>query len=506
MSESVLVTQHSRQLLIATVCCAVSFFTEAQQTVANKIFVQDRPTMLFSSAISDADTFFVLGVATGVPNNTAKGIVGKIDSQIQFNHYKPIGDSVNADYGLFWNTLLMNTKNEMVFTGYCNDTLASILVGLSSLTLDSIKTNRIFYPGQTGGFQAYSIAESTDGGYYIAGGRTNEVTANTDAFLLKVNNNLQQEWIKFYNQLIFDYAKTITVLNNGNLLLGAVRNDLNQTNEHANTWLLEVDTGGNIVRQWFDPNDSTYVAEGLRQTQDGGFIYGARKKNYQSGFSSVSYNATIVKMDNNFNKQWTFMRGGSDLSIYTGISDIEQLADGSFIAAGNLTYYGTDTALNGYIVKLDVNGNVIWERNYRGISTSQSLNFLSDIDILPDGSLIAVGQCQLSGATPPQVGWFLKLDSNGCEIENCLVGIDDIERNEVLILSPNPASNVFYVTLNADMFGATIRVFDAVGKLLFSQQAIEEKTAIDVSAVSKGLYFVTAQKNEIVLSRKLIIE
>ncbi|MBL7779112.1 MAG: T9SS type A sorting domain-containing protein [Chitinophagales bacterium] len=506
---SLIILLHSKQLMLATVCCALFFVTTAQQTVANKTFFQDRPTMLFSGVIADADTFIVLGVVTGVPNNTAKGIVGKVDSQIQFSHYKPIGDSINADYGLFWNTLLMNTQSEIVFTGYCNDSLASILVGLYSLALDSIYTNRIFYPNQTGGFQAYGIVESIDGGYYIVGGRSNKVTANTDAFLLKVNSNLQQEWIKFYNQLIFDYAKSVTVLQNGNLLVGAFRNNNNQTPQKSNTWLLEVDTGGQFVRQWFDPNDSTYVAEGLRQTQDGGFIYGAQKKNYQSGFSSVSYNATIVKMDSNFNKQWTFIRGGNDLSIYTGITDIEELPDGSFVAAGHLTYYGTDTALNGYVVKLDVDGNVIWERNYRGINESQTLNFLSDIDILPGGGLIAVGQCQKSGATPPQVGWFLKLDSNGCEVENCILSSpltpEGGIKNKIQVW-PNPASGRVQIHIENEMLSGEIKIYDVAGSLLLQNKMEATEMSVDVSSFAPGMYVVVAEKQGKVARSKLVVE
>jgi hypothetical protein len=288
--------------------------------------------------------------------------------------------------------------------------------------------------------------------------------------------------------------------------LGCVRNDINQSIEHANTWLLEVDTAGNVVRQWFDPNDSTYVAEGLLQTQDGGFIYGAQKKFSESG-GLVAYTNTIVKMNDVFMKEWTYT--GGRRSIYTGISDIEQLLDGSYIACGQYPIYGTDTALWGCVIKLDEAGNVLWEKNYRGINATQTQSFLSDIDVLPDGSLIAVGQCKQSGQSPPQVGWFLKLDANGCEVENCLVGIDGEQQTtnfSQIQIQPNPANGSVQVQIENEMIGAQVKVYDIQGQLMLLTKADAEQNTIDISALSSGMYVVTIDKGNKQARSKLVVE
>jgi hypothetical protein len=282
-------------------------------------------------------------------------------------------------------------------------------------------------------------------------------------------------------------------------MIGSFRSDFNQANEHANTWLLEVDTGGNIVRQWFDPNDSTYVAEGLRQTQDGGFIYGAQKKKQQS-VNDVYKSSTIVKLDSNFNKQWVF---DSDTLSPTGFTDIEILPDGSYIACGAKNYRYA------WIVKLSTTGQKLWSREYVGILDWGSQNFLTDIDILPDGGLIAVGQCQFSGATPPQVGWFLKLDSNGCEVENCLVGINDKPQttdHSGIQVYPNPASSVANVLIEPDMLGADIQLFDVTGKILLSHKATGILTELNLANLSKGWYVVVVKKQGRASKSKLIIE
>lgn len=495
--------------MLVTVCCLLCLFASAQ-TVWNRTYIEDRPTMLFTSIVTTDDGFCVSGVTTGTPNNTAKAMLGVLDTSGLLTNYFAIGDSVNANYGLFWNNLMTTKDGKLAFAGYCYDSLPSVLLTFAFGT-DSVHSFRYYYP-QSSGFQAYSLIQYNDSSFFIAGGRTDSISNNVDMVLLKVNSQGQLQWQKKYNQYIFDYASKVTGLANGNLMLGGARNNLSQGNQKSNTWLLEVDTGGSFVRQWFDPNDSTYAAEGLRQTKDGGFIYGAQKKLSESG-GLVVHTFIIVKMDNNFNKQWTY--NGGFKSIYTGIHDIEELEDGSFIACGQYPIYGTDTTLWGCIVKLNANGNAIWERNYRGINVSQTLNFLTDIDVLPNGGFIAVGQCQNNTQQPSQVGWFLKLDSNGCEIENCLVGIDpqtpEGGLNSQIQVYPNPASGVVQMEVSSELIGGEVKVYDVHGRVVkkfevSSFQVSSLKLVVDVSDWSKGMYVITAEKEGMVARGKLVVE
>jgi len=309
--------------------------------------------------------------------------------------------------------------------------------------------------------------------YYVTGVHNLKPGSNANVVLMRIDSNGDRLWEKYYDQGNFNYAQGIVALKNGNLIIGAERNDLNQTVEHANTWLIELDTGGTVIRQWFDSNDSTYAAKGLLQTKDSGFIYGAAKKFNEDG-GLVSTIATIVKMDNNFNKQWTFL--GGEASLFTEITDIEMLPGGNYIACGNKPFYAVDSnTLGGWILKLDTAGHVIWERTYRGIAATETLNFLNDVDVLPDGSLIAVGMAQDYNQQPFQRGWFLKLDSNGCEIENCLVGINPQPSkgglNSQIQVYPNPFESELAITLNKeDIEQATFTITNLMEQSIYRKQ------------------------------------
>lgn len=476
------------RLTLWFICCIAINSTTAQQ-IWNNTYIADRPVMLFSSVEADSNSYIITGGTYGYLVNLGKGLYGRINAEGNLDNYEIFVDSVFESYGVFTNSIIV-IQNQIAFTGNSYTNIAYLLFCLADKKTDSIKIHRYYTPN-TLAYHGYSVAY-TNSHYFVTGVKTDSSTNNPNVCFVKIDTNGVRVMEMNYGTTWYEQASSIIKLTNENLMIGALRSNLNLNPivQKSNTWLLEVDTGGNIVRQWFDPSDSTYVAEGLRQTQDGGFIYGAKKKYRDLGGGLVSYTNSIVKMDSNFNKQWTYL--GALRSINTGISDIEELPDGSFIACGQYPIYGQDSALWGCIIKLDVNGNVIWERNYRGINESQTLNFLSDIDVLPDGGLIAVGQCQKSGATPPQVGWFLKLDSNGCEVENCLLGIDEVSSQKQIQLYPNPTKSSFQVKLPDDMPGAVVAVYDVSGALVTQAIANGYEALVDVQGLSNGLYVVVA--------------
>ncbi|MCW5907217.1 MAG: T9SS type A sorting domain-containing protein [Chitinophagales bacterium] len=462
--------------------------------------------MIFSSICHIDTAYMISGMAVDATLPYANAMLLNMDKTGVVKAIKE--NSTGLEYGIFLNNLIVTNQEGLAFTGYVIDTVPTLILARFSPITDSLVILRYTTPN-TYVYLGNALIQADDNHFYIAGIKTDNQPVNGNVCLVKIDTAGNRIWEKFYNEYKLDDARSIIQLSNGNLLIGAFRSDNNfQTQQHANTWLLEVDTGGNIVRQWFDPNDSTYVAEGLRQTQDGGVIYGAQKKKQQS-VNDVYKSSTIVKLDSNFNKQWMY---DSDTLSPTGFTDIEILPDGSYIACGTKNYRYA------WIVKLSATGQKLWSREYVGIPDWGSQNFLTDIDVLPDGSLIAVGQCQLSGATPPQVGWFLKLDSNGCEIENCLVGIEEpaplsVGEGSGVRLFPNPTSSSVTVSLEYEMLNAVLKVYDVTGKAVkeFQVSSLPAGHAglqftIDISDLSKGLYVITAEKQGKFARAKLVVE
>ncbi len=492
---------HSLRLLVFLILTVLVFFTTYGQHQWNKTYVEDRPLMLFSSVVNIDSNYIVIG-STVDSQNTIYGrpVTCSINNEGTMTKYNVKGDSTVQNFGVFANSLINTGNNNFVFSGYVVDSLPRIVFARFNASLESIHIHTYSTPN-TYAFFGNALLQYDANSYYITGVRTLLSSNDANIVLLKIDSNGNRLSEKYYNSYIQDYAKSICGLHNGNLLIGGVRRNLNQTNEKSNTWLLEVDTAGAIIRQWLDPNDSTYVAEGLTQTRDGGFIYAAQKKSEQT-INSVFCIGTVIKMDSAFNKQWAFTGGNS--GMYTGFYDVEELPDGSVIACGKFNYY------NAWIVKLSAQGQLLWERKYAGFTLNGSQNYLTDIDVLPDGSLIAVGQCQQS-AEPRQVGWFLKLDSNGCEMENCLVGIEKDDRQQTIDdrqiqIQPNPANGSVQVTVEQDMLGGIINLHSVTGALVMQQTAEAEKTQLNLTAISTGMYIVTVQKQGQIARGRLVVE
>ena len=213
-------------------------------------------------------------------------------------------------------------------------------------------------------------------------------------------------------------------------------------------------------------------------------------------------------MDNNFNKQWTFQ--GGVLGNFTGFSDIE-ITDGKYIACGN---YSNALA---WVVKLDADGHVIWEGKYKGLQdTTATWNLLTDIDVLPDGGLVAVGQCQRivnPNNLLPQLGWFLKLDSNGCEIENCTVGINELRPEPVVASSiklyPNPGQNSITIEYSGVNENSKLYIIDVLGVMIETKTLTDEsgKLNINTSNYQNGIYLARIEADRKSLAKsKFIIQ
>ncbi|HWR94595.1 MAG TPA: Calx-beta domain-containing protein, partial [Flavobacterium sp.] len=76
-----------------------------------------------------------------------------------------------------------------------------------------------------------------------------------------------------------------------------------------------------------------------------------------------------------------------------------------------------------------------------------------------------------------------------------LLGVNQIENSE-FVLYPNPVQNSFSISLknNADSINS-IRVFDVLGKTVISKNINQQKADIEISTLTKGIYFVQVKTN-----------
>jgi hypothetical protein len=247
---------------------------------------------------------------------------------------------------------------------------------------------------------ATSIQVTSDGGSIVTGWvgwvseniSTSEVVPMsppplpTDILVLKLSGDGSIAWQKTYNLSWTDKANSIEQTSDGGyILLGE---------GSGQGWIFKLDSGGNV--QW----QKTYgpgTFYSIQQTSDGGYI--------AAGSTGAGKNdAWVMKLDGNGNIQGQKTFGGPEND---GASSVQQTSDGGYIVAGQTESFGAGS-IDAWIFKLDGIGNVQWQKTYGGSGE----DIISSIRQTKDGGYIAAGLTNSFGAGEGDA-WVVKLDKDG---------------------------------------------------------------------------------------------
>ena len=172
---------------------------------------------------------------------------------------------------------------------------------------------------------AYSIQQTSDGGYIVAG-QLQYTFGNTQVWVLKLDEDGTVDWQKIYGTFNSEYGRKILQTGDGGyvvLVYGA--QDVNDR-----IWVLKLDSSGNI--EWQKGYGGAGVGS-IALTADAGFIIAG----FQKLDGTINYDAMVAKLASNGDVQWqkTYGGSGSDSAI-----SIEQIHDGGFALAGYTETFG----------------------------------------------------------------------------------------------------------------------------------------------------------------------
>lgn len=258
------------------------------------------------------------------------------------------------------------------------------LLGNSNLSLDSNYFNFVGYTpapgpvlpqtqqlGTPGGFTITpNTATDIFGNVYIAGGTTGSLGgANAglrDALVTKYDSQGQLLWTKQFGSSSFDTVYGVATDKQGNFYLsGTTEGDLGGTKQAslADAWLAKYDSNGN--QQWIQQFGTDTINDAL------GIAVDDNSNVYLSGLTVkpsqeiAEDNAWVTKYDTNGNRQWFTDIGVS--GTYTESYGLTLDKDGNVFTTGWTLgdLAGKNAGLyDGWLGKLDNNGNVNWIKQY----------------------------------------------------------------------------------------------------------------------------------------------
>ncbi len=387
-----------------------------------------------------------------------------------------------------------------------------------------------------------ALVKTSDNSITIASTVTNIVTNKRDYSLTKINSANEIEVVKTYGDSINNEQAlhVISTFDKGFLIVGQ---SVVPPNDSADMYVVKTDSAGNFEWEKYYGGSNFEAAYSVIQSPDTGYII----LGWTQSFGNGQQDWYLVKTDKFGNQQWQKTYGSSEVDIATSITSI---IDGSYLISG---VSGGGGASIGRVRKIDSLGTVIWSKSYKHennptndiwktlelsngdiVSTgmtdetdnagwliktdmagnklwSRMYNNNANIDLFYDFTTTADGGFLLAGLAwnannNSQDAWLLKVDSVGCEYENCLVGIDEESKKVVVDIYPNPASDVLNIELQEAGKKYEIQLVDIQGQLVYKSEVRNQKSEINISSLANGIYLLTLQNAEQKTSVKIIVQ
>ncbi len=250
------------------------------------------------------------------------------------------------------------------------------------------------YYSDSGAVQGRRVRQTFDGGYIVAGRRNAVATFfSNDAILMKTDSLGDIEWLKVYGTSFdddwFDDVQQTT--DSGYIACGYIP----QPGMQENIYVVKTDKNGDTLwtRAW--GSNLGDICSSISQTYDGGYIAAGRWAD-SSGF--------LIKLDTQGDTIWTRIFYNYNGTVLYSVC---QTADSGFVATGVLYAPSLNLNLEVYVVRVDKNGNTLWEKNYGYTDADYGFS----IKELPDGNYIVGGYSW----QPPNNydSYLLKLNSSG---------------------------------------------------------------------------------------------
>jgi len=199
----------------------------------------------------------------------------------------------------------------------------------------NMQWNKTF--GGSNSDRAFSVAQTADGGYIIAGETDSSGAGSFDFWLIKTNSLGTAQWNKTYGGNTYDTARSVLQTIDSEYTIAGWTNSLGAGG--TDFWLIKTDGIGNQL--WSQTYGGTFDEEAysVQQTGDGGYIVAGSTKSY--GLYTGVWNFWLVKTDAQGSMQWNQVNGGSnDDRAYS----VQQTGDGGYIVAGSTESYGVGLA------------------------------------------------------------------------------------------------------------------------------------------------------------------
>ncbi len=253
--------------------------------------------------------------------------------------------------------------------------------------------------GGIGNDEAYSLHQTSDGGFIVAGSTSSSGAGGNDAWLIKLDSSGQVIWQKAYGTPGEDFAVGAQQTTDGGFILTGFMGAFGFA---GSAWILRTDASGNI--QW----QNKYGGFGCcvlptQRTSDNGFIVAGFTDN--SGMGDVQ----VLRLDSSGAVMWARTFGNP--AAFDAAFSVQTTPDGGFVVAGITNGHAAANGLiagDFWVFKINATGNIVWQSSYGGPGADYAISIAKTSD---DGFVVA-GWTDSFGAGGNDA-WVLRIDNTG---------------------------------------------------------------------------------------------
>ena len=281
----------------------------------------------------------------------------------------------------------------------------------------------------------FDLQQTADGGFILVGWSLSSNTGNKtspglgrlDGWVVRLDAEGNPLWDKSYGSTNVEELHSVQLTTNGGFVLAGMAAYPNP----PDYWVLWIDGDGNVIRERTFGGSNTENYPTVRLATTGSYVIAGSSTSPASGSKTSSPFGSgdmwALRLDANGDKMWDRSYGGTEPEQF---ATIDSTADGGFVmavassspASGNKTSpsFGMDDL---WVVRVDEAGNRLWDQSFGGSGEE----FAAQIRQTADGGYILAGSSAsgISGnkTTPfyggpnyPWAGgdfWVVRLDANG---------------------------------------------------------------------------------------------
>lgn len=394
-------------------------------------------------------------------NNSAYSIYGYSSSNYQFNWEDSIyvvsyivdinnyGDTIKTTridtkpYNVEAIVSTVNVNNKVYAVGVTSDTLFNNLDSVNGLFMIIDENNQYishnqFNLGEDNNFSTIKTKDNGQSFQVLGFADVDTAGINYDAFISTIDssgnliNNIQ------LGGTVNDFLYGLVYLDNGNYLVcghtfsfGVLGSDI---------WLLEVEPNGTVVWQKFYGGqyyERIWNSRGMVVKDNYIYIAGTGIGEYtHNGITEPTGAGWLLKLDMQGNEIWNkkYIRG-LGIDYFLGIQEWD---NETFIIGGEIQDYTVgDVAPRGWIMKVDTSGKILWERVIAKYDASDNngndpQHYVYDVLVTQDKGILLGGYI-IANYITDIYGYFHRNDAWLAKTDSCGFTVGDVPEPMLLI-------------------------------------------------------------------------